>query len=73
MQGPLFGGTALNEVDAAFSPRLYHIMVMTFDKGYVLPPDHGFLWRYFGYIQTLDAWKQVDYGAAKIKQGWAKH
>ncbi|KAG1677250.1 hypothetical protein FOA52_013449 [Chlamydomonas sp. UWO 241] len=72
VKGPLFGGTALNEIDAAFAPRLYHIMVMSFNKGFGFPPDLGFLWRYMGYIQTLDAWQQVDYGTKKIVEGWSK-
>eukprot|EP00955_Chlamydomonas_euryale_P097071 365052-Chlamydomonas_euryale.AAC.2 len=32
IQGPLFGGKAMDAIDAAFAPRLYHIMVMTYTK-----------------------------------------
>lgn len=70
-RGPLFGGAAMDATDAAFAPRLYHITVMLLNKGSMLPEELTALWRYLGHIQTLPAWQQVDYGAAKIVQGWS--
>jgi len=71
-KGPLFGGLNLDAEDAAFAPKLYHILVACPPKGFVLPLELAALWRYIGFVQTLPAWQEVDYGSLKILEGWSK-
>ncbi|GAX76270.1 hypothetical protein CEUSTIGMA_g3714.t1 [Chlamydomonas eustigma] len=71
-KGPLFGGLHLDAEDAAFAPKLYHILVACQPKGFVLPLELAALWRYMGFVQTLPAWQDVDYGSLKILEGWSK-
>lgn len=42
-------------------------------QGSEMPKSLKNLWRYLAYVQTLEAWQRVDYGAAKIVEGWSKH
>eukprot|EP00195_Chlamydomonas_chlamydogama_P013764 CAMPEP_0202898448 /NCGR_PEP_ID=MMETSP1392-20130828/6969_1 /ASSEMBLY_ACC=CAM_ASM_000868 /TAXON_ID=225041 /ORGANISM="Chlamydomonas chlamydogama, Strain SAG 11-48b" /LENGTH=216 /DNA_ID=CAMNT_0049584381 /DNA_START=145 /DNA_END=795 /DNA_ORIENTATION=- len=73
-RGPLFGGKEINQFDAAFAPKLYHIFVaLSHFKKFDIPLEFAALYRYMAYVQTLPEWKQVDYGRDMIIKGWSKH
>ena len=42
-------------------------------QGLEVPAEWSALWRYLAFVQTLPSWQQVDYGSAKIIEGWGKH
>lgn len=75
--GPLFGGEALNETDAATAPKLYHATVaLGHFKGWKL--DAGQFPAVAAYMQklkTLPAWQHTvpTEGDAAVVAGWAKH
>lgn len=74
-RGPLFGGAALNETDAAFAPKLYHAVVaLGHWKGWAMDAAmYPALARYWSAVTALPAWKATDYGAEAIIKGWGAH
>jgi glutathione S-transferase len=75
--GPLFGGNALNETDAATAPKLYHASVaLGHFKGWKLDAvEFPAVAAYMEKLKGMPAWQHTlpADGDAAVVAGWAKH
>jgi valyl-tRNA synthetase len=75
--GPLFGGQALNETDAATAPKLYHATVaLGHFKGWKLDAaQFPAVAAYMEKLKGMPAWQHTlpADGDAAVVAGWVKH
>nr|QKY15089.1 glutathione s-transferase (DHAR3), chloroplastic [Polytomella parva] len=73
-KGAFFGGAYLDGFDAAFSPKLYHIIVaMKALRDITVLDKYPLLAKYFDAVSATPEWKETDYGEAAIISGWKRH